>query len=1376
MHIWGFATTCAALALAGAGTSVFAQGSRLIDFTVNGYSGPALTNFPVLVRLSAGHPSGFSYADCQADGTDLAFRLADGTALSREIDTWDPDGTSLVWVRLPTMQQGTSFQGVYKNPALTSQPASQTDGSTWTPGGYVAVWHMAETIGAAHDSTGHGLDAVPTPATATATNNLSVVTDGPVGSARGRTSTVGCALIAPSYDSFALGSSFTVSGWWQESVHSAGTFPIARKNVSSEAGGWKVETTSKGLQIDGEKSTTTLTIPMGSYVGIWQNIAFSFDNAFVSGYSNGVCTTSGTIVAATDNGRGLAIAATPSYGSLFRGYYDEIRLRDRPSTAAWIETEHRVVTNLSFLSASPAVTNEGTLTVVSDGAWFGTPFPPYGVTEGIGVNSNFTCTADEVYLYESGDTRAVCKGWTLYSAEGEKLGEGDAPSFSYTHTCAATLTWKFAIEHKVAVETVKCSVNTNALWFAQDAVFSATATPDAGYWLHHWSGDAPEAQVFGTTVSFTVERPAFLLAAAVTTASNDLYVSPDGDDANDGLTWATAFKSIPAALVVAQSNDTVVVTNGVYSAPAADQCCAVLNKAVTLRSVNGPDYTMITNAFGTSCATTMVYVAAAKAVFSGFSVVGARRIAIDLLDYGEVTNCVVRDADTDTNLGYGTGNGVLMRGLVSIRGNGGAARDCRFVNNRLKSGAPAQVGVVYFLPNGVNYSVGWMTGCIITNNFISGGGSGCENAVVKAGPEGGKDVSGKLRNCLIAGNVCTWGAAMKQAYQGYLYADNCTIANNRNTGYSGGYCVAGYMSMGRGAQFNNCLFYNNRNPVGVTDVDRLDGWTHYNCRFGNPTTTSYNCTNAPPSFVDEAVGDYRLRTCALVDAGNKSLVSWATAEGATDLAGEVRVTGDEIDIGCYEYRPGPLDCSFDTPSATVVAPAALMIPASVAGTNTTSLHYKWEVTETTGTLQDDGYPAEPVLLEGDGDGYAALEHTFGPGIYTVKLTVTNSVGETSFNEVAGAVNVLPQTIHVSSAGTETFPYATPETGFATISAAVTAAVAGQTVMVAPHDYDEKVYLGKAITLESSGGADVTSFRPTATVTYTLEIQNPGAVVRGFTVHGTSNKTTSDIYIAQGGLVEDCVIYDPPSSLGNGLGRAVIIKNGTLRRSVIRNIKISNSASWAEAYCPIYVESGLIDSCFITNNTLRIVDISLNAAKCLYGLIGLWNSSAGIRNTLIAGNSVTNLNYLVRCKGGTVESCTFADNRLAGNPVGPALGLDSGSRLVNTIVARNHIAGVESNLTVAAGIAYSNNYVNVSGAIPGVGNIVGSTPGFRNVPFDYTLKPSSPCAGHGTALLWMRDAEGNPVPDLAGQPRIVGAKPDMGCYECQQGTGMMLLIQ
>lgn len=57
-------------------------------FTVTGYTGSEpLENFPVLVRLSAGSPVGFAYADCAAGGADLTFTDDGGNVIPREIDT-----------------------------------------------------------------------------------------------------------------------------------------------------------------------------------------------------------------------------------------------------------------------------------------------------------------------------------------------------------------------------------------------------------------------------------------------------------------------------------------------------------------------------------------------------------------------------------------------------------------------------------------------------------------------------------------------------------------------------------------------------------------------------------------------------------------------------------------------------------------------------------------------------------------------------------------------------------------------------------------------------------------------------------------------------------------------------------------------------------------------------------------------------------------------------------------------------------------------------------------------------------------------------------------------------------------------------------------
>ena len=82
-------------------------------FTVSGYAAgkPALSGFPVLVRIQEGSPSGFSYDDLhsKATGADIAFVDMDGNGLPFEIDTWNPSGTSLVWVKLPTMQNGTEL-------------------------------------------------------------------------------------------------------------------------------------------------------------------------------------------------------------------------------------------------------------------------------------------------------------------------------------------------------------------------------------------------------------------------------------------------------------------------------------------------------------------------------------------------------------------------------------------------------------------------------------------------------------------------------------------------------------------------------------------------------------------------------------------------------------------------------------------------------------------------------------------------------------------------------------------------------------------------------------------------------------------------------------------------------------------------------------------------------------------------------------------------------------------------------------------------------------------------------------------------------------------------------------------------------------------
>ncbi len=100
----------------------------------SGYAQPqALTNFPILVRLSTNLP-GFSYGQFDSlIGADLQFTASTNLqALPYEIEQWNPAGESLVWVQVPLITGPSDFITAYwGNPALTNAAASNTNGLVW---------------------------------------------------------------------------------------------------------------------------------------------------------------------------------------------------------------------------------------------------------------------------------------------------------------------------------------------------------------------------------------------------------------------------------------------------------------------------------------------------------------------------------------------------------------------------------------------------------------------------------------------------------------------------------------------------------------------------------------------------------------------------------------------------------------------------------------------------------------------------------------------------------------------------------------------------------------------------------------------------------------------------------------------------------------------------------------------------------------------------------------------------------------------------------------------------------------------------------------------------------------------------------------------
>ncbi|MBQ6248576.1 MAG: hypothetical protein IJK04_17025, partial [Kiritimatiellae bacterium] len=121
-----------------------AHGRDWVDFTVAGCKVLAtdapLTNFPVAVRISAARIKGFRYSDI-ASPDDLLFSSTESKVpYPFEVETWNPEGESVIWVRLPLMCTNTQFRMSFNLPP--NRPANPESTNVWSAANYRGVWHM----------------------------------------------------------------------------------------------------------------------------------------------------------------------------------------------------------------------------------------------------------------------------------------------------------------------------------------------------------------------------------------------------------------------------------------------------------------------------------------------------------------------------------------------------------------------------------------------------------------------------------------------------------------------------------------------------------------------------------------------------------------------------------------------------------------------------------------------------------------------------------------------------------------------------------------------------------------------------------------------------------------------------------------------------------------------------------------------------------------------------------------------------------------------------------------------------------------------------------------------------------------------------------
>ena len=346
----------ALIALLGAGLSVWATPAYRAELTVSGYAGEGeLADFPVLVRISPQTIRGFDYGQCLDGAADLSFVDENGNLLDFEVDTWNPNGESLVWVRLPTLANGTIFAVQWGDPAAPEHDAF----ATWNAN-YGGVWHLGEAEGVCANSTKYGATYAATPKGNTENSVRYTGDDAPVGGARQTaTSAARGYLSVPSYSALGFGDTFTISGWIRFDSVTGYVRRFSRKRVYSEKDGWEIEMLSgsyTGFSARGNNQAgISGTFPGKGFNKTWVHVALVYSGATLTVYGDGELVQSGAITAAGDVDYDLSFGCDSNGDeSYVSGEFDECRLMDGVASADWVKAEYDTVKNAAFLTYGEA--------------------------------------------------------------------------------------------------------------------------------------------------------------------------------------------------------------------------------------------------------------------------------------------------------------------------------------------------------------------------------------------------------------------------------------------------------------------------------------------------------------------------------------------------------------------------------------------------------------------------------------------------------------------------------------------------------------------------------------------------------------------------------------------------------------------------------------------------------------------------------------------------------------------------------------------------------------------------------------------------------------------------------------------------------------
>ncbi len=393
-------------------------------------------------------------------------------------------------------------------------------------------------------------------------------------------------------------------------------------------------------------------------------------------------------------------------------------------------------------------------------------------------------------------------------------------------------------------------------------------------------------------------------ASALYSSAGYRYVSQtSGDNNNDGLSWATAKKTITAGIGVASSGDSVLVAAGTYNESVSMvDGVAILggyNAATGERDID--KYESIVDGTGISSNLVVKYSPnpEVRILFEGFTVQNANNAqwgsptiylrANITINRCHIRNCKANDTDTgagavyidtkaETNPPAIISNCLIefcegSKGATAIYNKGGIIENC------IIRGCTGERNVIR------NYNaVSTVRNCLIYNNTIIGTGS-------RGAIENNK---GLVVNNTVCNNYAPDYAGIKGDESGKNY-NNIFWGNKSADGFGE---ATNYISSGSASSHNVA-------DQGVAESKFLsvslatNNFAADGPNFSNPTSFA----GAPTSYADTIAmlnADFTL-TAASTALLNNGLASQAPE---TDINGTARPIGEGVDMGCYEYNPG----------------------------------------------------------------------------------------------------------------------------------------------------------------------------------------------------------------------------------------------------------------------------------------------------------------------------------------------------------------------------------------------------------------------------------------------------------------------------------------